>query len=226
MIKVLIVDDQQLLTDLLHHMLIKCEDIQVIGCAADGLEAIKLAEARKPDVILMDLIMPHCDGIEATRRIKQLDENVKILVLTTSSDEEYVYEALENGASGYVLKSISDEDLVLAIRSVHANLEVFHHAVRTGTGKNTPGADKSMGKRANGSGERSRITVNDCEVDLSERELAVIRMIVEGKEIADMAAALYLSKGRVRNIVTEITGKLMLKDRTQVAVFAMKNKLV
>lgn len=126
MIKVLIVDDQQLLIYLMENLLNKNSEIQVIGSANDGNQAIELAQKYKPDLILMDLMMPYCDGIEATKKIKEIDDKVKILVLTSSDNPEDFHNALESGADGYVLKNISGDDLILAIRSVNNNIDVFN----------------------------------------------------------------------------------------------------
>ncbi len=218
-IKVLLVDDQELLLDLMNHLLESDSDIEVIACAKDGNEAIELANKLKPDVILMDIKMPNCDGIEATKKIKEADKNNKILILTTSKDEEDVHLALNNGADGYVLKSINENELVLAIKSVYANMEVIHNEVREM-------AKRSSSKEIYTTTKGKRVMVNDIQVELSNRELEIIKMIVEGRKTSDIAADLFISEGRLRNVITTIISKLMVDDRTQLAVFALKSNLI
>jgi DNA-binding NarL/FixJ family response regulator len=216
MIKVLIVDDQQLLLDLIEHMLSSNDAIQVVGKATNGSEACEYASRLKPDVILMDLLMPGCNGIEATKQIKRQNKDVKILVLTTSTLGEDVKEALASGADGYILKSTKKENLVLAIQSVFSNMQVIDQDVSNFAAQPTNGND----------GYRDGIiNVKGHQVKLSERELKIIKMIAEGKTTAEMASSLFVAEGRLRNIITEILSKLMLKDRAQIAVFAIRNNL-
>jgi DNA-binding NarL/FixJ family response regulator len=217
MIRILLVDDQQLLMDLMEHML-RDTDIQVVACAKDGLEAIKLADEFNPDIVLMDIQMPLCNGIEATKIIKEKHINTKVLILTSSSNSEDVHNALDFGADGYILKSISQNELILAIKSVHANLEVIHSSVR---GKMNRASSNNVYKNAN-----KTIVINGVEVELSKRELKIIEMLVNGKSTLEMAAALFISVGRLRNILSTIIEKMMLKDRAQVVAFAIKNKLI
>lgn len=216
MIKVLIADDQQLLLDLLEHMLSSNQEIQVVGKAADGNEACEYAERLKPDVVLMDLLMPNCNGIEATKQIKKKNKAIKVIVLTTSTQGEDVKEALANGADGYILKSTKKENLILAIQSVYSNMQVIDQSVSDFARQEDKTRTQLKG---------TVITVQGNEVRLTERELKVIKMIAEGKTTSEMAESLYVAEGRLRNIITEILSKLMLKDRAQIAVFALKNNL-
>jgi DNA-binding NarL/FixJ family response regulator len=218
MIKVLIVDDQQLLLDLLSQMLNTTEDIQVVAIGRDGNQAIALTEEHKPDVILMDIQMPYLDGIQATERIKHHHEETKILMLTSSSEDQDVHRALQGGADGYVLKTIGKEQLISVIKSVHANMEVIHEDVREAALRSR------MGQFDEGNGKK--LFVNGINIELSERDLEIIRMIVEGDSTEVMAKKLFVSEGRLRNIITEIIQKLMVENRTQLAVFALKNNLV
>lgn len=217
MIKVLIVDDQQLLLDLLEHMLSSSDEIQVVGKASDGNEACEYAEKLKPDVILMDLLMPNCNGIEATKKIKMTNKEVKILVLTTSTIGEDVKEALASGADGYLLKNVKKEHLFLAIKSVFMNMQIIDHEVSDFTRQSVTKTEEGKGKV---------IVIEGNEVALSQRELTIIKMITEGKSTAEMAHAVFVAEGRLRNIITQILSKLMLKDRAQIAVFAIKHRLV
>lgn len=219
MIKVIIADDQELLRDLLEQMLKNYSDIEVAGCAANGLEAISLALLHKPDVVLMDIDMPECNGLEAAQEIKRACPETKILILTISKGGDDIREALDSGVDGYILKSVSPEELVMAIKGVYSNMEIIHKDIRT-----LAKARSEM--LANRIGNKTRIVVNGISVELSDRELDVIKKIIEGKSSTEMASELFVTEGRLRNIITEVISKLMLKDRTQLAVFAIKNKLV
>lgn len=218
MIKLLLVDDQILLLDLMEQMLKDSKDIRVVARAKDGNEAVQMAGQYKPDVILMDLLMPGMGGIEATRLIKAANPDVKILVLTTSTEIEDISEALEAGADGYVLKNISKEDLLLSISGVYRNLEIIHGEMRE---------VMRQQKVANPSrtDNNREIMINGIAVFLSPREQEIIALVAQGKSTTEMASTLYLSEGRIRNVITEILSKLQLKDRAQLAVFALKNKL-
>jgi len=215
----MIVDDQQLLLDLLEQMLQNTDDIQIVARASDGDRAVDLAKENQPDVVLMDIIMPGCNGIEATKRIKKENEKIKILVLTMSESEEDILEALRSGADGYILKSASKEELLLAIRGVYHNMEIINSGVKkiihSTREKST---DKTQLKKS--------VIVNEIEIFLSERKLKIIEMIVDGRNTKEMAEILFISEGRLRNIITGILSKLMLNDRRQLAVFALKKNLL
>ncbi len=218
MIKVLIVDDQQLFRDLLEHMLTNSTETTVAAKASNGHEALEQAQVCQPDVILMDLEMPDGSGLEATRKIKQGNPAAKVLVLTASHVQADVAEAIRSGADGYILKSVSKDELILAIKSVYNGMEVIHRDVRD-FARNIP--------QVSASNDNSKtVQIDGYPIVLSGRDLAIIRMLVEGKTTAEMAKSLFLAEGRVRNILTEIIARLMLKDRTQLAVFAIQNGLL
>ncbi len=218
-IRLLIVDDQLLFLDLMEQMLKSCPEVELVSRAMDGFEAVDLAGRHKPDVVLMDLKMPGCGGIEATKLIKRKDPGIKVLVLTASSEDDDVSEAMSVGADGYLLKNCGKADLLLAIQGVHQNLEIMHGSLRK---KMRPAEAAPMNIVV----QDREVTVHGIAVTLTTRELEVLSLIVEGKSTGEMAAALYLSPGRVRNIITEILAKLQLKDRAQLAVYALKNRLV
>lgn len=218
MIKLLLVDDQILLLDLMEQMLKDSEEMEVVARAEEGSEAVRLAGEYRPDVILMDLIMPGMGGIEATKLIKAANPGIKILILTTSTETEDISEALSAGADGYILKSMNRKDLLLSIAGVYRNLEIIQGEVS----EKLRLQKVSAPSRPGGSQE---ISINGITVSLTPREREIIALVVEGKSTAEMAATLFLSEGRIRNVITEILGKLQLKDRAQLAVFALKNKL-
>jgi DNA-binding NarL/FixJ family response regulator len=218
MIRIIIADDQVLFNDLLGHMLESADDIHIVAHAYNGREVLELARSLKPDIILMDLSMPILNGIETLKAVKQEGIQSKVLILTSSEESDDVKEAIQLGANGYVLKSVSKERLILAIRSIYAGMDVYDKGI------------SALGQKAQNRivrGEQGvRLTLDDLVVDLSDREMNIIEMIIEGKTAEEMAQRLYIAEGRVRNIITDIIGKLMVKDRTQLAVFAIKHKLI
>ncbi len=219
MIKVLIADDHQLLSDLIKYKLSDNSEITVVGCAINGIQAIEMVDKLRPDVLLLDIVMPLCDGIEVTKIVKSNYENIKILILTSSISENNIREALKYGADGYVLKNISENDLILAIKSINANMEVIQSNLREIANQNfvekkpeTPG--------------KVMVNISGNNIEISEREIQIIKMLSNGDSVEDMANQFNISEGRVRNIITGIISKLQVHDKTQIVIFAIKNKLV
>lgn len=209
--KVLICDDQALIRDSLE-MLLKLEkDIEVVGLAQDGVEAIELTAQRHPDLVLMDLKMPGLNGIEATRQICTHHPAVKVLVLTTYDDDEWVFDALRAGAAGYLLKDTPRADVIKAVRGTVAGKSFVDPAV----------AGKLLTQvRDIQTQPPTRLTDQ-----LTGREVDVLRLLAQGLTNADIAARLYLSEGTVRNHVSAILTKLQVSDRTQAAVLALQHGL-
>jgi DNA-binding NarL/FixJ family response regulator len=216
-LKILIAEDQKLLRDCLKFMIENNSDFEVVALASNGQEAIDLTEKNSPDVILMDIVMPNTDGVQATKIIKEKYNFAKILILTSSKDNSNVQHAIDYGADGYVLKDISSEDLIVAIKSVAAGMEIIHKDVYKIY--NSTACNNTI---VNG---KQRVAIDGVDVYLTERELSVIQNIIDGKTNAEIAEELFLAEGRVRNIVSEIISKLDLRDRTQLAVFALKNNI-
>jgi DNA-binding NarL/FixJ family response regulator len=209
MIRVLLVDDQPLFRQGLASLLSLEEDLEIIGQASHGNEAIALSETLQPDVILMDVRMPICDGVVATREIHQRFPWIRILVLTTFDEDEYIWESLQAGALGYLLKSTPSAQLAAAIRTLHQGhcqlgptiaLKVFAQ-LRSPT----------VGKQ------------NTVQYRLSDRELEVLTLIAQGKSNKEIAKTLFLTEGTVKNYVTQILARLGLRDRTQAALWAKEN---
>lgn len=219
MIKIIIADDQQLFTDLLQHMLSGCGEIEVLACSQNGEDAVKLAKNLLPDVILMDLSMPGCDGLEAIKLIRNENIKTKILVLSASDDDSDVNEAINNDVDGYILKSIGKEELILAIKSVYSGMKVIDTNIKRQLNGNSK---KNVVRK----GDKTIVNIDGFQIELTRRDIEIIQLIVDGKTTSEIARDMFLAEGRIRNIITEITSKLMLKDRTQLAVFAIKNKLV
>jgi DNA-binding NarL/FixJ family response regulator len=210
-IRVLICDDQAIIRDGLE-MLLKLERaIEVVGKAQDGAEAVELAGKLLPDLALMDLKMPGVNGVEATRQIRARFPQVKVLVLTTYDDDEWVFDAVRAGASGYLLKDTPREKVVEAIRGTAEGKSFVDPAVTGRLLEQVTGQQPPPGSR--------RLD------ELTEREVDVLRLIARGLSNAEIAAHLYLSDGTVRNHVSAILSKLNLPDRTNAAILAIQSGL-
>ncbi len=210
-IKVLICDDQALIRDGLEMLLRLERDIEVIGLAQDGAEAVELALRTRPDLILMDLKMPGMNGIEATRQIRARCPEVKVLVLTTYDDDEWVFDALRAGAAGYLLKDTPRAEVLRALRGTVAGKTFVDPTV----------AGKLVAQVADAHTRPTTLLTRK----LTEREVDVLRLLAQGLNNADIAARLYLSEGTVRNHVSAILAKLEVADRTQAAVLALQHGL-
>jgi DNA-binding NarL/FixJ family response regulator len=213
-ISVLIVDDQDLVREGLRMLLEAEPDLAVAGEAADGSQALDQARLLDPDVILMDVRMPRVNGIEATARLVQAGSRARILMLTTFNLDEYVYHALKAGASGFLLKDASRDQLTGAVRAVSAGETLLAPAITRRLIEDfcrgpAPGA---LAPAAAG--------------HLSERELGVVRLVAQGLSNAEIAAALYLSETTVKSHIARILAKLGLRDRVQVTVYAYEHGIV
>lgn len=215
MIKVLIADDEAILGESLRLLLERDPEITVAGCARDGDEALRLCDELRPDIVLMDIVMPGCDGITATRRIKEKYDGIKILILTTFHDDERLSQALQFGADGYLLKDVTPVDLCMAVKSVYRGIGVLSR----------PGFDLAARPFRQAAPVETR-SAEAARSLLTERDLDIIGRIVEGMSNKEIAAALGLTEGSVRNAVSGILAKLQLQDRTQLAIYAIRNKLV
>ncbi len=210
MIKVLLVDDQSLIRQGLTVLLELEPDIEIIGQAENGDIALKLVAELNPDVVLMDVRMPIMDGVAATREIKTHFPEVKVLVLTTFDDDEYVQSALQNGAMGYLLKDTPSEELAIAIRAVNKGYTQLGPGI----------VKKLMTQFAVSNNHQSSPPPPANLVELTPREKEVLRLIVTGDSNKEIAQKLYISEGTVKNHVTNILNRLGLRDRTQAAIFA------
>lgn len=217
MIRVLIVDDQELFRESLKVVLSVSPGVEVIGAASGVQEALKAAANHRPDVVLMDIRMPGMDGVEGTRLFKERWPDMKVVVLTTFDDDEYVFGALKNGASGYLLKGSSVSELSKAIQIVHEggamlNPEIASKAIRQFS---------SMAK-----GSASLQVDRQGEAELSRSERQVIQAVGRGLSNKEIAGELCLSEGTVRNAISGILSKLDLRDRTQLAIWAVQTGAV
>ena len=208
-IKILLVDDQPLFREGLSTLLSVHPDLEVVGEAANGAEAIRLARSLLPLVVLMDLQMPVLDGVAATRRLHEEQPNCRVIVLTTFDDDELVFDGLRAGAVGYLLKDAPSEKLAEAIR-VAARGETFLQPSV---------AAKVVAEFARLS-RKTVTTANPLTEPLSEREIEILRLIAQGASNREIAGTLFLAEGTVKNHVTSILGKLEARDRTQAALKA------
>ncbi len=219
MIKVMIADDQELIRDSLKIVLEQNGDMQVSALASDGQECLDLIEQDRPDVILMDVRMPEVDGVQATRIIKEKYPEVSIIILTTFDDDEYVFNALKYGASGYMLKGVSVLELSSAIRTVASGGAMINPEVVTKVVK----LFSQMAKKGGASASTVE-TLGGAELfSRTERNIALlVGHGLSNKEIADQ---LSLSEGTVRNGLSSVLSKLGLRDRTQLAIWAVQTGL-
>jgi len=216
MIKVLIAEDQEIIRQSLEIMLSNKPDIQIVGTAENGREAIRLARKLMPDVILMDIRMPEMDGVQCIEIIKEAMPQAKIIVLTTFDDDEYVFNALKNGASGYLLKGISVAELVEAIKIVHNGGALINPNIAVKV-------CKFFSQMANAD---YRVNVDENAVkDLNKNELKIIQFIGMGMSNKEITEKLKFSEGTVRNYISGILSKLNLRDRTQIAIYAVQSGL-
>ena len=214
MIRVLLVDDQALVRGGFHSILSGQDDIEVVGEASDGAEAVELALMSSPDVVLMDIRMPRLDGIEATRRLLSARSAARVLMLTTFDQDEYVYAAFCAGASGFLLKSAPPRELAGAIRTVASGdallaPEITRRMIEDYVRRPHPGSG-----------------LPDALASLTARELEVLSLIARGMSNAEIGAALFLSEPTVKTHVTRVLSKLELRDRVQAVVFAYECGLV
>lgn len=211
-IKVLIVDDHQVVRQGLRTFLELQEDILVVGDAGDGQTAVEMVRQLNPNVVLMDLVMPILDGISAIRQVKSLGSNVKVIALTSFTEDDKVFPAIQAGASSYLLKDVSPDDLVEAIRAVYQGEARLHPDV----------ARKLMEQVAHQNAPSHESHVEN----LTERELDVINQVAQGHSNQEIARLLVISEKTVKTHISNILSKLQLEDRTQLAIYAIKKGLV
>jgi len=207
MIRLLLVDDQPLFRQGLASLLSLENDLEVVGQANDGREAIALTEQLQPDVILMDVRMPVCDGVVATREIHQRYPWIRILVLTTFDEDEYIWRSLQAGALGYLLKSTPAKQLAAGIRMLSWGYSQLGPTIAPKVFAHNSAAPKPTN-------ERHRF---------SERELEVLTMLGQGKNNREIAQTLHLTEGTVKNYISQILCQLGLRDRTQAALWAQQH---
>ena len=214
MIRVLIADDQALVRGGFRLILDAQKDIEVVGEAADGHEALALARELEPDVVLMDVRMPDLDGIEATQRLLESNRSPRVLMLTTFDLSEYVYQAMKAGASGFLLKDVRPEQLAEAVRVVAAGEALLAPAITRRL------IEEFVHRPPPGARAPAELA------QLTDRELEVLKLVAQGHSNAQLAASLVLSEATVKTHLTHILAKLNLRDRVQAVVLAYESGLV
>lgn len=212
-IKILIADDQTLMREGLKTILDLEDDMEVIATAEDGLEAIEKAKEYNPDIILMDIQMPNLNGLESLKRIKEMNKNTRILILTTFTEEDYIVEGLSNGADGFLLKDMNYDKLISSIRDAAAGQLLIPNIVAR--------------KLANRLSKYNSMLKNELYVGklkkrgihFSEREKEVAALVAKGYSNKNIAQELYISEGTVKNYISEIYSKLGVKDRAKAVVY-------
>ena len=206
MIRVLIVDDMKILCQGLKVTLNQSREIDVVGEAYNGKDAVTICKVKQPDVILMDMHMPDYDGAYATSIIKKEYPNIKILVLTTFDDEETVKTALQSGADGYILKEMDDEMIISSVKSVYYGVNVLGNTIFSLMKDSIDGIQSCKEK-----------------LNITQREYEFLLYVSKGYSNKEIAEILCLAEGTVRNAISKLLEKFQLKDRTQLAVYAVKN---
>ncbi len=214
-IKVLIVDDHRVVREGLSAILQSKESIQVLGEAQDGQEAVEKARSLLPDVILMDVSMPKMTGVEATRIIKREFPHIGIIALTMYEEQQYIFDLVRGGATGYLLKDSDSEQIVKAIQAVYRGESLIHPAVASKILAEFSLLAQKKGKKSGW-----------VELDLTEREITVLRLVADGKTNKEIANNLDLSEKTVKNHVRNIFHKLQVYDRTQAAILAIRKGLI
>ncbi len=215
-IRILLVDDQALFREGLHTLLSVHDDLEVVGEASNGQEAIDAVEKLGPDVVLMDLRMPVLNGVAATRQITESAANSRVIVLTTFDDDEYIFDGLRAGAVGYLLKDVPSAKLVEAIRAAAQGESFLQPSV----------AAKVLAEFSRMAAPNTAVSQQDLVEPLSERELEILGVLATGASNREIANELFITEGTVKNHVTNILGKLGVRDRTQAALKAKELGLI
>lgn len=216
-IKVMVVDDQRLLREGLRTILDLEHDLSVVQLAENGRDALdKIAETH-PDVVLMDIRMPVMDGVECTKIIKQQYPEIKVLILTTFDDDEYIIEALKHGALGYILKDLSSEKLVSAIRDVYEGNSIMQPEIAAKVISLITGNSKEPT-------HKSATLEPKYTPVLTDREKEVLQLVGKGMSNGEIAKMLYISEGTVKNYISNLYAKLEVNDRSKLTLYAIENK--
>lgn len=224
MANILIAEDQHIVRQGLKMMIEQDENLRVVAEASNGEEVLHMYQHHPVDLVLMDIRMPIMTGLEATQRLKEIDPNAKILVLTTFNDDDYALQALKVGACGYLLKDADPQRLIDAIHSALKGGMILHDNVAAKVvprllEENTTVDNDSTKSDFTGASE------NKMHETLTPREVAIMRLVAEGKTNQEISSELYLSVGTVKNHISHILNKLELRDRTQLAIYALRHEL-
>ncbi len=212
-IKVMIVDDQALIREGLKMILSLSNEIEVIMEASNGKEAFESLKQENPDVILMDIRMPVMDGVESIKLIKDVYPHIKIIILTTFNEDEYIFEGLKNGADGYILKDIKSDEIIKGIKSVYQGNTLLQPEIANKVVKAFKNFDEPSHKK------EDTLMIRGKYENLTPREVEISILVSKGKSNKEISKALYITEGTVKNYLTKILAKLELENRTQLAVY-------
>jgi len=218
----MIVDDHSIIREGLNMTLSLCDDINICGEASNGKEAIEFLENNSVDVVLMDIRMPVMDGVEASKVIKEKYNNVKILILTTFKEEEYIFDALKNGADGYLLKDAKSDEIIKGIKTVYSGNVLLQPEIAAKVVKafNTMMSSHEKEETDNSNNvEKDNNEIKGKYETLTARESQIARLVADGKSNKEISEILFIAEGTVKNHLTKILGKLELRGRTQLALF-------
>ncbi|MCX8130032.1 MAG: response regulator transcription factor [Clostridia bacterium] len=204
----MIVDDQPIVRDGLKMIMSLSDDIEVVKTASNGNEAVVACSETELDLVLMDIRMPEMDGVTATKLIKERHPAIKVIILTTFNDDEFIFDALKNGASSYLLKDMASEEIINTIKVIHSGGTVFHGNV----------AARLVDKASKPEQSRSGPV-------LTQREIELAKLVAEGLSNKEIAQRLFITEGTAKNHITNILSKLGLSHRTQIALYVIENKL-
>lgn len=207
-IRVLIVDDQPVVRDGLKMIISLDSEIEVVATASNGQDAFEFCQ-KGIDVILMDIRMPVMDGVKTTKLIKESFPNIKIIILTTFNDDQYIFEALKNGASSYLLKDVESEEIINTVKVIYSGGTVLHNNI----------AAKLVNKLSESQNSISQLQ------ELTSREHEIAKLVAEGLSNREIAAKLFITEGTAKNHITNILSKLGLNHRTQIALYVIENNL-
>jgi DNA-binding NarL/FixJ family response regulator len=219
LISILIVDDDPFIRESMKVILDLDAELTVAGTCQDGLSAYEFVQKVPIDVVVMDMRMPGTDGVEGTRLIKSLPNSPAVLVLTTFDDDEYIAAALRNGANGYLLKNVPPSRIISGIKTVHEGSLLIHPEIARKLAGMIGSVDGGTGVKPSAGASQER---DLSRYGLTAAEQSIVRHIADGLSNKEIAAALYLSEGTVKNYISEILDKLELRDRTQIAIFYLK----
>jgi DNA-binding NarL/FixJ family response regulator len=221
MIRIVVADDQPMFREMLVYSLETCEDFTVVGMASHGLEAVELCALHHPHIVLMDIKMDGCDGIEGTKIIKERFPEIKVLMLTTFDDGEYVSQAIKAGIDGYIVKNANIQELYRAIADTCSGLKVFDRnafqAIANHYQQELPETPET---------DSHGILEKEGHCSLNDSELEILRLMTLGMSTAEIANNLYLSSGTVYNYISRMMTRLGLKDRVQLVAFALRRGIV
>ncbi|UJF34491.1 response regulator [Paenibacillus hexagrammi] len=215
MIKIVLADDHKIMSEGIKLILEREREIKVVGYARTALETMNLCTQLQPDMIVMDISLPSLDGVEGIKRIKDKFPSLKIMIFTGCSDAELMVQAIHHGVNGYILKDISPDELIMAVKSAVTGLSIMHKD-----------ALKGIVEHVNLYKQTSFLSEDKVALPLTEREINIIRHIVEGKENREIAKSLFVSEGTIKNTISGILKKLEVRDRIQLVVYAIRNRLV